>query len=117
MLEPGVRDQQALQKPQGSKAGDEAGHLSRTRSAHVDAIWGKSGVVPQARSVKTGGGAWWKAENEALEVARKRQQAGQFYRIRSEAKGFKNRRPSHTRIFGEDENALPVYDSGWIPNP
>jgi hypothetical protein len=117
LLEPGVRDQQALQGLPGAKPGDEAGHLLRIAFGHVDAIWGKSGVVPQARSVNTGGGEWWKAENEALKKALARDRAGLPYRIRAEAKGFKNRRPSHTRISVEDENAVPVYDSGWIANP
>ena len=117
LLEPGVRDQQALHGLPGAKPGDEAGHLLRIAFGHVDAIWGKAGVVPQARSVNTGGGAWWKAENEALKAALERHRAGLPYRVRAEAKGFKNRRPSHTRISVEDENAVPVYDSGWIGNP
>src|SRR5204863_2224997 len=72
LLEPGVRDQQALQGLPGAKPGDEAGHLLRIAFGHVDAVWGKGGVVPQARKVNTGGGAWWEAENEALKAARAR---------------------------------------------
>jgi hypothetical protein len=117
VLEPGVRDQQALHGLPGAKAGDEAGHMLGVAFGHVDAIWGKGAVVPQSRKVNTGGGKWWLAERAARAAALARQQAGQKFKLRSEAKGFKNGRPSHTRISVDDENAVPVYDSGWIKNP